>query len=380
LIADFGFTILDLKFQIRSWKILKIRVPQTSIHNPQSAIRNPQSEMIDMNLRTTFNIERSPHRITYNDRVMFIGSCFASSIGLQLERGKMAVMINPAGTVYNPVSVSNTLDAITSGKVYRKEDLHYHNGMWLSFYHYTDFSSEDPCRTLEKINNKLKEASLFLRNSGFLFITLGTARIYRWKKTGQIVSNCHKIPSDEFSHELLTVNEIAGLWTEQLDRLSTLCPNLRVVFTISPVRHFKDGAHGNQVSKSALFLAVEELLRHPSAPQYFPAYELLMDDLRDYRFYDDDMIHPSGSAINYIWEAFSGCYLDDAAQQIWKEALKITKAREHRFNTDNDSGKGDFARKMLKHISDLEKKVPSLDFSEEKGYFKVMLNDQKFNY
>ena len=152
---------------------------------------------------------------------------------------------------------------------------------------------------------RLKEASLFLKNAGFLFITFGTARIYRWKKTGLVVSNCHKIPSGQFTSELLSVKEIVELWTNQLDRLSELFPNLRVIFTISPVRHLKDGAHGNQVSKSVLFLAVEELLGHSSKPQYFPAYELLMDDLRDYRFYDDDMIHPSDSAINYIWEAFS---------------------------------------------------------------------------
>jgi len=335
--------------------------------------------MINMNLRTTFNIEPSPKRITYDERIMFIGSCFASSIGSQLELGKMTVMINPAGTVYNPVSVCNTLDIITSGKEFRKGDLHYHDGMWLSFSHYTDFSSEDPDKTLERINSKLKEASLFLKNSGFLFITLGTARIYRWKKTGQVVSNCHKIPSAEFSHELLTVSEIVDLWAQQLDRLSTLYPNLRVVFTISPVRHLKDGAHGNQVSKSALFLAVEELLSHPSAPQYFPAYELLMDDLRDYRFYDDDMIHPSDSAINYIWEAFSRCYLDDSAIKIWNDALKITKARDHRFNTDSISRKREFARKMLSHIADIETRVPSIDLSDEKSYFSALLSDQILN-
>lgn len=329
-----------------------------------------------MNLRTTFNIDPSPHRITFDDRVMFIGSCFASSIGSLMERGKMAVMINPAGTVYNPVSVCNTLDAVTSGKEFRKDDLHFHDGMWLSFYHYTDFSSEDPDKTLERINNKISEASLFLKNSGFLFITFGTARIYRWKKTGQIVSNCHKIPSEQFSHELLPVNEIVRLWTEQLDRLSSLCPHLRVIFTISPVRHLKDGAHGNQVSKSALFLAIEELLGHPSKPQYFPAYELLMDDLRDYRFYDDDMLHPSESAINYIWEAFSRCYLDDEAKEIWNEALKITKARAHRFKTDSSAGQKKFAKKILDNISDIEARVPSINFSDEKSYFRELLNDQ----
>jgi hypothetical protein len=327
-----------------------------------------------MELRTTFIIETSPFRLKYDDRIMFIGSCFASSIGEQMKRGKMNVMINPSGTVYNPVSVCNTLDSITAGVEFTKESLHFHNGMWLSFCHYTDFSSEDPDKSLLKINSRLKEASLFLEKSGFLFITLGTARIYRWKKTGQIVSNCHKIPSGEFSRELLSVKEIVDLWTQQLNRLSTLYPDLKIVFTISPVRHLKDGAHGNQVSKSVLFLAVEELLNHSSKPQYFPAYELIMDDLRDYRFYNDDMIHPSDSAINYIWEAFSDCYLENTSVKTWNEALKITKARHHRFNTDSSAKKKDFARNMLKYISQIENKVSQIDFSEEKSYFLNLLN------
>jgi hypothetical protein len=327
-----------------------------------------------MELRTTFNIETSPFRITYDDRVMFIGSCFASSIGEQMKRGKMTVMINPTGTVYNPVSVCNTLDSITSGVEFTKESLHFHNGMWLSFCHYTDFSSEDPDKSLLKINSKLKEASLFLEKSGFLFITLGTARIYRWKKTGQIVSNCHKIPSEEFSRELLSVNGIVDLWTKQLDRLSAMYPDLKVIFTVSPVRHLKDGAHGNQISKSVLLLAIEELLGHNSKPAYFPAYELLMDDLRDYRFYSEDMIHLSESAVNYIWNAFSASYIDPAAVKIWNEALKITKARTHRFNTDSISKKKDFARNMLNNISQIENKVSQIDFSEEKSYFLKLLN------
>lgn len=322
-----------------------------------------------MDLRTTFNIEPPLHRITYNDRVMFIGSCFASAIGEQLERGKMRVMINPAGTVYNPVSVCNTLDSITSVKEFIKDDLHFHDGMWLSFYHYTDFSSEDPDRVLYRINSKLKEASSFLQNSAFLFITFGTARIYRWKKTGVVVSNCHKIPSGQFSHELLTIKEIVDLWTKQLDTLSNLYPNLKIIFTISPVRHLKDGVHENQVSKSVLFLAVEELLQHPSKPQYFPAYELLMDDLRDYRFYEDDMLHPSSSAINYIWEVFSRNFLDESARKLWNDAAKITKALSHRFITDNSIRKKDFSQRMLNNIAEIERKMPEINFSDEKNYF-----------
>jgi hypothetical protein len=328
-----------------------------------------------MNLRTTFNINPSPKRITYNDRTMFIGSCFASSIGEQMEKGKMAVMINPAGTVYNPVSVCNTLDSVITGREFEKEDLFFYDGMWLSFYHYTDFSSEDPDKTLNRINTRLKEASSFLKKSAFLFITLGTARIYRLKQTGMVVSNCHKIPSVQFSSELMSVKGIVDLWTNLLDRLSALCPNLQVIFTISPVRHLKDGPHGNQISKSVLFLAVEELIGHKSKPQYFPAYELVMDDLRDYRYYGEDMIHPSDLTINYIWDAFSTSYLDAAAVKIWNEALKITKARTHRFNTDSISKKKEFAIKMLDNISQIEKKVSRIDFSEEKSYFLNLLNN-----
>ncbi len=326
-----------------------------------------------MELRTTFNIEPSRDKISYNDPVMFIGSCFASSIGSQMEMGRMQVMINPAGAVFNPVSVCNTLDTITSGKEFVQDDLYYHDGTYLSFYHYTDFSSDDPVKVLGKINNKSKEALAFLKNARFLFITLGTARVYRWKKTGLIVSNCHKIPSDHFEPELLTVNEVVALWAKQLDRLHSLFPQLKVVFTISPVRHWKDGAHGNQVSKSVLFLAVEELLNHPVSPQYFPAYEMVMDDLRDYRFYNDDMLHPSITAINYIWDAFSGCFMENKTMNIWNEVVKITKACTHRLNAGSGFKINSFAERMLQQISDIEGKVPVIDLSHERNYFLNLL-------
>ena len=326
-----------------------------------------------MELRTIFNIEPSRDKISYNDPVMFIGSCFASSIGSQMEMGRMQVMINPAGAVFNPVSVCNTIDTITSGKEFVQDDLYYHDGTYLSFYHYTDFSSDDPVKVLGKINNKSKEALAFLKNARFLFITLGTARVYRWKKTGLIVSNCHKIPSDHFEPELLTVNEVVDLWAKQLDRLHSLFPQLKVVFTISPVRHWKDGAHGNQVSKSVLFLAVEELLNHPVSPQYFPAYEMVMDDLRDYRFYNDDMLHPSITAINYIWDAFSGCFMENKTMNIWNEVVKITKACTHRLNAGFGFKINSFAERMLQQISDIEGKVPVIDLSHERNYFLNLL-------
>jgi hypothetical protein len=325
-----------------------------------------------MELRTTFQVEPSDDKITYNDQVMFIGSCFASSIGSQMEMGRIPVMINPAGTVFNPVSVCNTLDTITNEKQFLLEDLHFYDGTWLSFYHYTDFSSDDPSTVLEKINRKSKDAFDFLKQTRFLFVTLGTSRVYKLRKSDLIVSNCHKIPSEQFESKMLTVDEIVTLWNRQLDKLHLLFPHLHIVFTISPVRHWKDGAHGNQVSKSVLFVAVEELLKHNVSPGYFPAYELVMDDLRDYRFYKDDMLHPSISAVNYIWEAFAGCYLDSNTISTWKEVVKITKAFNHRINTNSESKRVYFAERVLKQISDIKIKVPNIDLSREEDYFLKM--------
>jgi hypothetical protein len=327
-----------------------------------------------MELRTKVNIDPSPKKITYNSGAMFIGSCFASSIGSKLDMGKIPVMVNPAGAVYNPVSVCNTLDTITSEREFTQEDLYNYNGIWLSFSHYTDFSSDNPLVVLEKINNKSKSAFSFLSKTEFLFVTLGTSRIYRLKESGKIVSNCHKIPAAYFEPDILGVDGIVKLWTGQLDRLHSLFPRLKVVFTISPVRHWKDGAHGNQVSKSVLFLAVEELLNHQAAPVYFPAYEIVMDELRDYRFYENDMIHPSSLAIDYIWEAFSASYLEKKTLDLYNEVVKISKAYNHRIIKESDSGIKEFVSGIQKRISEIEARAPEIDFSNEKKYFKELLN------
>jgi hypothetical protein len=326
-----------------------------------------------MELRTKIDIEPSKLKISYSDKVMFLGSCFASNIGSKMSEGHMPVMINPGGTVYNPVSVINTIEIITSGKQVTIDDLYFHNGTWLSFSHYTDFSSDDPDHLVNKINRNSREAGMFISSARVLFITFGTARVFRLNETGRIVSNCHKVPSGYFRREMLTVDEIVNLWNEQLDYLHASFPDLQIVFTISPVRHWKDGAHGNQVSKSVLFLAVEKLLSHPSAPLYFPAYEIQMDELRDYRFYSDDMLHPSSLAVNYIWESFSSCFMDEKTRRIWKEASKIVKGAQHRISVTGNSRIKDFAENMLGKISSIKEEVPEIDLSSEQEYFRSLL-------
>ena len=329
-----------------------------------------------MELRTTFKIEPSSDKITYNDKVMFVGSCFATSIGSKFSEGKFPVMINPSGTVFNPVSVSKTLDTILSEKQATPDDLFFFDGQYLSFNHYTDFSSDNLDALLEKINKTSVDAHNFLSRSKYLFITFGTARIYRRKDNGETVSNCHKIPSDRFISEILTVNEIVASWNKQLDRLHTLFPDLKVIFTVSPVRHLKDSAHGNQISKAVLLLAVEELLNHRVGPRYFPAYEIMMDDLRDYRYYSPDMIHPSSVAIDYIWTLFSDAFIEGSSLKIWKEAINITKAVNHRLQSRSDIKIHNFADQLIRQISDLEAKAPGIDLSSERRYFTGFLNRQ----
>lgn len=327
-----------------------------------------------MELRTTFSIDPSPSKISYSTPVMFIGSCFATAIGSHLREGRMPVMINPAGTVYNPFSAGNTLDAIISSPRCERDGLYRHGTRWISFDHYTDFSSDDPRKLIEKISAMEEEARVFLSGAGFLFVTFGTARVYRWKESGRIVSNCHKIPSSFFSHELLTPDEIVSFWSGLLDRLREFNPELKVVFTISPVRHWKDGAHGNQISKSVLFLAVEKLLSHSSSPGYFPAYELVMDDLRDYRFYASDMLHLSETAVDYIRAAFDKCYFDRTAMELWNEVSGISKAVEHRILTGDTNEIRKFAEGMLARIERIRKKHKSLSLDSEADYFRTILS------
>lgn len=328
-----------------------------------------------MEFRTTFKIEPSLWRITYNEPVMFIGSCFAKEIGGLLEAGRMPVMINPAGTMYNPVSVCNCLEMIASDQKLNAENLYDHNGLYLSFLHNTEFSSTDSGKALHLINQKTENAHEFLSSANFLFITFGTARVYRLKKTGLIVSNCHKLPSEHFIRELLTVEHIVSLWWSMLDRLHELLPSIRVCFTVSPVRHWKDGAHANQVSKSVLILAIEKLMDHPSLPAYFPAYEVLLDDLRDYRFYDDDMLHPSKKAVEYIREVFSETYFDHETILNRKEVAAIVQASQHRLLTGSPEGSTRFASVMLNRIEAVSKKNPKADLSGEKQYFLRMLKN-----
>ena len=239
-----------------------------------------------------------------NEKIMVMGSCFADNIGAKLEHAGFEVMVNPYGTLYNPVSVCNSISRLASGVGFSEEDcveMGAGAGLICSFSHHTSFARKDKAEFLEHANAVLNQAHDFFKDCSMMVITLGTTWCYKYIFTGEIVSNCLKIDSKMFEREALSLSNTVALLTALVLRF----PDKKFIFTVSPIRHFKDGAHENQLSKSTLLLAVQAICdKFPDRVDYFPAYELMMDELRDYRFYADDLVHPSEMAVNYIWEKF----------------------------------------------------------------------------
>lgn len=325
-----------------------------------------------MELRTTVPLPASDAGITYDTPVMFLGSCFANEIGYRMAAGKLKVMTNPHGTLFNPFSVAGALDRFVSAHVYTADDIYLHQNRYISLDHHTAFSSYDRDVLTERLNEVSRAASSLIREASFLFVTFGTSYIYTLRESGAIVANCHKLPSGLFDRRQASWQEIAGRWRGTIDRLAVLNPSLKIWLTVSPVRHLSDGAHENQLSKAHLLLAVEELLSHPSVTGYFPAYEIFMDELRDYRFYGTDMVHPSETAIDYIWEKFTSVFIDSPTLRLWSEAARITRARAHRIS----GGKREtapFATAMLERISDLRSRAPYIDLEAEEKYFRGLM-------
>jgi hypothetical protein len=288
---------------------------------------------------------------------------------------KFCVDINPFGILYNPASIAGGIRDLLRNKEFRNEDLIEHNNLWHSFSHHGHFSSASAEEIINKINERIAYSSAFLKNTGFLFITFGTAWIYRHKQTGTVVANCHKIPETQFDRYRLTVDEIATEYKNLLNEIKKENPVCHVIFTVSPIRHMKNGAVENQRSKAVLLLAIDKILAESENKNcsYFPAYEIVMDELRDYRFYSDDMIHISGMAINHIWEVFKENNVDTESMKIIPQVQKINKAFQHRPFNKNSPEYFSFARSSLQQIEALETQFPSLDFDREKRHFNCEL-------
>ncbi len=323
-----------------------------------------------MKFRTEIPSLSSPFRLTYEKPMLFLGSCFTDNIGLNLKELYFPILINPFGVVYNPLSVKKSLEILIEEKIYTEKDLQHFNGLWYSWDHHSSFSNPEKHEILNKINTEIAEGVQILKKSSFLLITFGTSRVYRLRDTNQIVCNCHKKPASIFNRELLEVDTIVKEYEELYLKISKINPSIRFIFTVSPVRHWKDGAHGNQVSKSILFLALEKIKEiYKDAYDYFPSYEFLMDDLRDYRFYSDDLLHPNGIAIEYIWQKFMESYFDPETKTIIETLGKIIKASRHRVNFPGSKQHNEFSGRQLDQIFELEKKYPFLDLTALKQHF-----------
>ena len=316
--------------------------------------------------RTEVFPEKYPWKISYDSFSLFIGSCFTQHIGSRMLDLKFRAEVNPFGVVYNPISVKNSLEILLKSKDFLDSDLNLYNGNWFSFYHHSSFSNPNKELCLKNINNTIQSASQHLLKSEYLFVTFGTARVFERIDTGEVVSNCHKLPASTFRRRLLTVDEIVSEYTSLLETLVSNNPTLKIIFTVSPIRHWKDGAEGNQISKSILLLAVNKLANRYNNVFYFPSYEFMMDDLRDYRFYADDMIHLSDVAVNYIWEKFSQNIIDKESLKIVPRILKIKKALLHTPFDACSKSYLNFVESTLVEINKLEKEYPDLNFSPEK--------------
>jgi hypothetical protein len=304
---------------------------------------------------------------------MLIGSCFTNNVGEKLQYYRFPVMINPFGVMYNPISVKKVLDILMGESYFEEKDLHHHNGLWMSFYHDTSFSGDDQEKVLKNINQKIHEGFNWLAHTNLLVITLGTSRVYRHKKDHTIVSNCHKIPSKEFSRELLSVDHIVEEYRSLIKNLKKFNSHLQLVLTVSPVRHWKDGAVANQQSKATLILAIQQLLKEFPELEYFPAYEIMMDELRDYRFYADDMLHPGSTGIQYIWERFAQTYIKKSTFKLMDKVEEIVKARNHKPFRPKSLEYQDFLKKQIEKTEQFLDKNPHIDLRPELDYFIAQL-------
>ncbi|WP_300828404.1 GSCFA domain-containing protein [uncultured Rikenella sp.] len=314
--------------------------------------------------RTPLLLPRYPFRIGPADRGLALGSCFVDHIGRWLAAGKLPLCVNPFGALYNPASIVQTLERLASDRPFRAADLVEHNGLWHSFMHHGDFSGPDAAEVVRRIEAARAEGVRALREARYLMLTFGTAWVY--ESEGQVVANCHKLPARSFVRRRLTVDEIVEPLADRLERW----PDKQTILTVSPVIHRGDGLVENQLSKSTLILAAHRLAeRFAGRVHYFPAYEIVVGELRDYRFYADDMCHPSSLAIEYIRTRFSESLLSAEAAELVSAAGELRSAMNHRPLHPEGAEYAVFRQAMRRRAEAAQARYPTADFSEELQFF-----------
>lgn len=313
--------------------------------------------------RTVVTPQKPPYTITHADKIISIGSCFSENIGLKFRDYKFNININPFGQQYNPYSIAKAIHRLLQANAYTEKELVHHDELYHSFDHHGSFSRSNVNDTLQHINSNLEQASHDLKNATLLFLTFGTSHVFTLKESGEYVSNCHKLSGTQFERKVLKPKEIVDALSNAIRELQKVNPNIKIIATISPVRYFAFGHYENSVSKAHLFTAINELQEIFPYMFYFPAYELVMDDLRDYRFFAEDMLHPNYQATNYVWEALCNTMLDRKTLGLMKEIDEILLAARHRPRNPNSDAHRKFVQKYIGKIEELQQK--GLSFASE---------------
>ncbi len=334
-----------------------------------------------------FHLEFTPRpfaaKINHRQKMFLSGSCFTENIGAKLKQHKFSILENPNGILFNPISITQSLSSYISNRQYTAANLFYQNECWHSWDHHSRFSHPDKNQCLTGINQSQEQAHEFLKSAEWVLITLGSAFAYTLKakspgyilndtgKEGQVVANCHKVPADKFNKVLLSAAEIQTALQQLLIELNLFNPYIKIIFTISPVRHLRDGFVENNRSKATLIQAVHAITEQVNDTFYFPAYELVVDDLRDYRFYAEDMAHPNYAATNYVWEKFVGAAIDEPSQKLMEAINTINAAKSHNAFNPTSALHKKFLQLNLQKVNDLERQYPYINFDEEKAFFSM---------
>ncbi len=318
-----------------------------------------------MNLITSVDIPKYGFEISHKSKLVFTGSCFAENIGLKLKDLKFSVQVNPLGINYNPMSVGKSLDHAMSKNYILENDLFLANELWNSYDFHSHFSKADKTECLKHINSSIDLSYDFLKRTDYLFISLGTAYVYSLNTDGSFVSNCHKQDDKIFKRDLLKPKQIVKYWSEIIKGLNVFNKNIKIFFTVSPIRHKRDGFIANQLSKSVLFVAINELKEKFGNIFYFPSYEIMLDELRDYRFYADDMIHPSDKAVEYIFKKFGDAFFSKETIMLTNRINKIIRGLNHKVFSFMSESHFKHLKKLKDEIKTLQNEHDFIDFKNE---------------
>ena len=322
-----------------------------------------------MNLTTKVPIAKSDNPINYDSKIVSLGSCFAENMGQKFSYFKFQNVVNPFGTIFNSVSIENLVSRIVNENKFTDDDIFFHNDLWHCYEIHSELSNPNKEEFLGILNQLLESTNNQITKSTHIKITFGTSWVYRNKASKKIVANCHKVPQSQFEKEILSLETIQKSIQNTIDLIQKVNPNCHFIFTISPVRHIKDGFVENQRSKAHLITAIHQVISncHPersrgTSSNYFASYEIMMDELRDYRFYAEDMLHPSQKAIDYIWVRFFENYISEENHSTMQEVCNIQKALAHRpFNPDSESHQK-FLAALNQTISKLQEQFPQFQF------------------